>query len=66
MNFFGVLRSHKKCRILKRAGREAEVRQIGREKAEFLGEVRPASLQYFSLFLFFLRANPMNAAVTVF
>ena len=54
MRSFGVLRSHKKCRILKRAGREAEVRQIGREKAEFLGEVHPKKLQhdarYFPLF----------------
>ncbi len=55
MRFFAVLRSHQKCRILKRAGREAEVRQIGREKAEFLGEMRPESLQhharYFPFFL---------------
>ena len=35
----------KKCRIRKCAGREAEVRQIGREKAEFLGEVGPKSPQ---------------------
>ena len=54
MIFFGVVRSHKKCRIRKCAGREAEVRQIGREKAEFLGEVHPKSIQhdarYFPLF----------------
>ncbi len=54
MIFFGVLRSHKKSRIRKCAGREAEVRQIGREKAEFLGEVHPKKLQhdarYFPLF----------------
>ena len=53
-DIFAVLRSHKKCRIRKCAGREAEVRQIGREKAEFLGEVHPKSLQhdarYFPLF----------------
>jgi len=69
MIFFGVLRSHKKCRILKRAGREAEVRQIGREKAGFLGEVHLQSIQhharYFPLFLFFVRTNAMNAAVKV-
>ncbi len=41
MRFFCVLRSHKLCRILKCAGREAEVRRIGREKAEFLGELHP-------------------------
>ncbi len=64
-----MLRSHTKSRIPKRAGREAEVCQIGREKAEFLGEVRPESLQhhaqYFSLFLFFVGTNAMNAAVKV-
>ncbi len=54
MRFFGVLRSHKKCRILKRGGREAEVRRIGREKAEFLTNMHPQCLQhharYFPLF----------------
>jgi hypothetical protein len=54
MIFFGVVRSHKKCRIRKCAGREVEVRQIGREKAEFLGDVGPKSPQqharYFPLF----------------
>ncbi len=59
--------SQNMCRILKRAGREAEVRQIGREKAEFLREVHPESpqhhAQYFSLFLFLVRTNAMNAAV---
>jgi hypothetical protein len=30
------LRPHKICEILEHAGREAEMRQIGREKAEFL------------------------------
>jgi hypothetical protein len=69
MRSFGVLRSHKKCRILKRAGHEAEVRQIRREKAEFLGEVHPKSIQhharYFPLFLLFVRTNSMNAAVKV-
>jgi hypothetical protein len=59
MRSFGVLRSHKKCRILKRAGREAEVRRIGREKAAFQGEVRPESLQHHAQYfpVFFLYWN---------
>ena len=36
IRIFGVLRSYQKCRFLEFAGREAEMRQIGREKAEFL------------------------------
>jgi hypothetical protein len=67
MRCFGVLRSHKICRILKRAGREEEVRQIGREKAAFLREVHPKNIQhharYFPPFLFFVRTKAMNAAV---
>ena len=46
MRVFGVLRSHKKCWTLKCAGREAEVRQIRREKAEFLKEIHPKRFQH--------------------
>ncbi len=69
IRILGVLRSHKICRILKRAGHEAEVRQIGQETAAFHREVHPKSIQhharYFPLFLFFVRTNAMNAAVKV-
>jgi hypothetical protein len=54
MRSFGVLRSHKKCRILKRAGHEAEVRQIGREKEHFWERcTRKAFSTMHDIFLFF-------------
>jgi hypothetical protein len=45
------------------------MRQIGREKAEFLTKMHPPSLQHharhFLLFDFFVGTNAMNAAVKV-
>jgi len=67
--FFGVLRSHKKCRILKRAGHEAEVRQIGREKQNFSQKCTHSAFStmhdVFLFSVFFVRTNAMNAAVKV-
>ncbi len=41
IRIFRIFRSHKKCQILEHAGREAEMRQIGRERQNFLHTCTP-------------------------
>jgi hypothetical protein len=69
MRCFGVLRSHKICRILKRAGREAEVRQIRREKAEFLTKMHLKCIQHQAQYVpwyFSVQAIAVNSVQKVF
>ncbi len=65
MIFFGVLRSHKKCRNRKCAGRAPDRAREGRISGGG-GPTKPsATCTIFSSFLFFVRTNAMNAAVKV-
>jgi hypothetical protein len=69
MIFFGVVRSHKKCPIRKCAGREAEVRQIRQEKAEFRTKMHLKCIQHQAQYVpwyFSVQAIAVNSVQKVF